>query len=294
MQQRFLFAVSVAIFATFHWGCQPEPIPGYIRIEPFVVDATGGAAIQKLTDAWVYVNGELLGAYTLPHEFPALAEGKSEVAIFPGVKVNGIANTPNIYPFFKRFLDSIEVVPGEVVSVTPVIRYEQAIKFAYPEESTTFDTGNQLTITERDDDPATTFLIDQVGAFSGRSLRMPVDTTNPIIEISTAQVELPITGDRKIWLELHHKNDMPFELFLIGDSDNNSGETVPIFLFNAMEAADLEWNKIYIDLTDFVVQMREQRYRLYFRTVLPLGSDGKYSQIKGTVWLDNIRLLHFI
>jgi hypothetical protein len=294
MQQRLLYLFSAAVLAAAHWGCQPEAVPAYIRIEPFVVDAPGGTALHKLPDAWVYVNGELLGAYTLPHEFPALFEGNAEVAVFPGVKVNGIANTPNIYPFFRRFLDSFPLVPGQVVSVTPTIRYEQAIKFAYAEESTNLDGSSAMAISERDQDPATNFIIDQVGAFAGRSLRMPVDTAHPLIEILTEQVVLPNTADRKVWLELHHKNDIPFELFVIGNSDNGSEATVPVFLFNPMEADNFRWNKIYLDLTELVVQMRQQRHRLFFRTRLPIGSDGKYPKLNGTVWLDNIRLLHFI
>jgi hypothetical protein len=53
------------------------------------------------------------------------------------------------------------------------------------------------------------------------------------------------------------------------------------------------WNKTYFNLTEFVVAMQQEKYRLFFRVQLPKDAAGKYTKEKAAVRLDNMRLLHF-
>lgn len=266
---------------------KPEPVPAYLQIDPFVVEEKGGAGWQAITEGWLYVNNEFLGAYTLPATIPVLAEGEADIVVFPGVKENGIASTPNLYLFMKRYEVTLNLTPPESAAIKPKTEYETDLVIPWGERGD-FDGSSDLQLVNRDGDDSTGFVLTTSGAFAGKSLLMAADTAHPFMEIVTEQVNLPTTAEREVWLELHHKNDMPFALNLV------SGETgvefiQAVYLFNDAE----EWNKIYINLTEFLIASLQEKHRLDFRVSLPKDTKGQYTQKNGKVLLDNIRLVHF-
>ena len=284
---------AIFLFALLFLQCdQPEPIPAYIRIEPFVVDASaGGAAIHEVTEGWLYVNNELLGGFHLPAEIPVLTEGDVEVQIFPGVKINGLNSSPGIYPMFKRFVRSVNLVAGTTITIQPTTEYEDNAIFPFDPDKTTFDGATSIQFDNRDFDNDNTFLVNSEGGFQGRGILMKVDTMNPILEIATETIALPNTGDRNVWLEMQHQNDVPFSIQILAVDDTGFETAIPLFLFNVTKEG--QWNKIYFNLTDYLADTKKPTYRLFYRLPLPVGNDGQYSALQGTVKLDNIRLVHF-
>lgn len=266
----------------------PEPIPAYLQIEPFIVEEKGGADWQRITDGWLYVNNEFLGAYTLPATVPVLAEGESKVTLFPGVKENGINFTPNIYQFMTRYEATVNLTPPGETKIQPKTEYDGAAIIPW-EERGDFDGASDLQLVNRDGDTTTSFVLTTNGAFAGKSVLMEVDTAHSLIEIATEKVPLPTTAEREVWLELHHNNDMPFTLILLSSESGSSEFAQAVFLFNKTEG----WNKIYINLTEFLVASLQEEHRLDFRVSLPKDAKGNYTQLKGKVMLDNIRLVHF-
>lgn len=283
---------SLLLSALFLSACKDEPerIPAYIRIEPFTVNATGGADWQKITDVWVYVNDQFLGGYSLPALVPVLDEGESNVLIFPGVKENGLLQTPGVYPFFERYEGKVTLQPGQTSSVQPTTRYSPDAIFPWTVDRASFNDAT-IVFVDRDSDPATTFEFVTDGAFEGRSVKLTVDTAHTVNEIATEQVEdLPTSGARQVWLELNYRNDMPFELWLLGTPTGGGNEiSQPIYQFSASE----NWNKIYFNLTEYVVASQQDKYRLFFRAALRKDVAGKFEQLNGEVFLDNLRLIHF-
>lgn len=269
---------------------EAEQIPAYLHIEPFEVDALGGKDWQQITEGWVYVDNEFLGAYTLPADVPVLAEGQNDILVFPGVKENGLQQTPGVYPFLERYETKTNLTPAQTTSITPVTRYGTPVVFPWAIERTTFNFSG-IVLENRDADTATTYVLTTAGAFEGQSVKMEVNTDHPSIEIVTEVVEnLPSTGAQPVWLELNYRNDMPFELWLLGTQGSIPNELPqPVFQFVPSE----NWNKIYINLTEFLVAMQQDKYRLYFRVNLPKDLNGNYVQDSGTVFLDNLRLMHF-
>lgn len=274
-------------------GCkdEPEQIPAYLRIEPFTVNAEGGAGWQKITDGWLYVNGEFLGAYTLPATVPALAEGESEVIVFPGVKENGITSLPNIYPFLTRFEQNMVLTPAQTTAVQPVTAYDATAVFPWEPDRTTFDGTSSIVLENRDGDPLNDFQITTDGAFAGNSILLAVDTAHTLIDIATESLSLPATFENPVWLELHYSADVPFTLALLGQNGNLNEVVQTIYAFAPTE--NKGWNKIYFNLADFLIVMRQEKYRLFFRVSLPRDEQGQPTQTSGEVRLDNIRLLHF-
>ena len=62
-----------------------------------------GTNSEKITDAWIYVNGNLEGVYELPATIPLHYEGLKNLVIYPGIKRNGIAADRKKYPFYLHF-----------------------------------------------------------------------------------------------------------------------------------------------------------------------------------------------
>ncbi|MEZ4918224.1 MAG: hypothetical protein R2792_03875 [Saprospiraceae bacterium] len=269
---------------------QKEPIASYVYVEPFIIDAGGDASDHKIVDCWFYAGGEFLGAYTLPALIPVIAEGPTELQIFPGVKENGIAATPNIYPFLNRSIIQADLTPMGTDTVHPSTTYAANAIFPFGLDRGSFDGGATITLENRDADQATGFVLTETGGYEGKSLYMAVDTTHPIMYVATEYVSLPTTFQQEVWLELHYRNDMPFSLWLVGNN-NNSEITLPIFQFNPTE--DGAFNKIYINLTEALVSLYEaSQFKLELRASLPSDLNGGYEQDAGKVWVDNIRLVH--
>ncbi len=269
---------------------QTEQIPAYLTIQPFTVNAEGGAALQKIADGWLYVNGEFLGAYTLPSTVPILAEGESEIVVYPGVKENGITATPNLYPFMVKYVGKANLTPAQTTEIKPVTSYDPDVKFAWTLERTTFDGGSSVVIKDRDGDTSRVFKILPGMGFTGKGLVMEVDTPHIVMEIDTEKADLPTTREYPTWLELHYKCDIEFSLSLIGDNNPGLEQFFPVYQFNPTDGA---WNKIYINLTESLLDSKLARHGLYFRAFLGKNANGQYDRTKGTVQLDNIRVLHY-
>ena len=90
-----VFSVLLALSAVFLGSCNKfkgdQTIPAYIRIDSIYVYTdyeNQGAPTSNITDAWVYINNEAIGAYELPAVFPVLAKGLTEVRVDEGAKVS--------------------------------------------------------------------------------------------------------------------------------------------------------------------------------------------------------------
>jgi hypothetical protein len=282
-----LSLLTAFLFAASFWGCkdEEEAIPFYVRIEPFQVNAPGGTGGQEITEGWLYAGVDFLGAFTLPAVVPVLPSAdQTKLIVFPGVKENGIAATPNIYPFLTRWETTVTPQPGDTVVLQPVSEYDPAAEFPWGPEGKSFAGGSSEGLENQDTDPVTAFGVTTADAFDGHSVLLHVDAQNPVMEVVTDPVELPTSGGQQVWLEMHYRNDVPFVLGLIAyDPDPEYLEGV--FVFNVRPG----WNKIYFNITEQVAVLRQNQYRLFFR--LNLNDAG--SATEGSVWLDNIRLVHF-
>ncbi len=267
----------------------PEQIPAYVRLEPFVVNAPGGTAWQEITEGWLYVDGEFLGAYPLPGTVPVLNEGAVEVYVLPGIKENGIAATPNFYPFLSRYDQKITLTPGQTVTLKPVTNYPSDVVYPFPVERTTFDSDVHLNFEDRDADRNTSVSLTANGAFAGRCLIAELSAAHPSIRVASEAVKLPTTQEREVWLEIHYRADTPFGLSILGESRGTGESGVPVFQFNR----STNWNKVYINLTEFLIGLQKEQYRLFFAFELPRDANGALTQNTGTVRVDNLKLLHF-
>lgn len=283
------FWVSLSLVLIFS-GCKDpaETIPAYVEIKPFTVNAEGGAGWQKITEAYLYVNREYLGAYTLPAIVPVLADGESLIYAYPGVKENGALGTPNIYPFLLRHEQTLPLAGGQTTVLQPATAYNTDAKYPWTLNRTTFDGGSSIVFENRDSDDNSTYMLSTDGAFSGKSLLMEVNMAHPTIQIASETVVLP-TDNNQVWLEMQHRNDLIFKVYLVGKNSNADEIIQGPYQINPKA----EWSKIYLNLTSLLVTSQQENYRLLIQVTLPTDDAGQYTQTTGSVRLDNLRLVHY-
>ena len=263
-----------------------EQIPAYLDLQPFTVQADWSTSYHKITEGWLYVDGEYLGAYSLPAKVPVLNAGVKEVLLYPGVRENGQLETPNIYPFLKVFDKDVDLKAGETITVNPVTSYDIRTKYLWDAEQANFN-ASSIGWINLDNDPSTSVQLTSNGAFNGRCTFLKVDETSPLMEIGTEPFLLPSDQFREIWMELHYQANVPFDLFIYGVENNGTQDSQPIFKFNFKETDG--YNKIYFSLGGSVFQTQRPRYRLRVKAAYPSNS----SLGAGEVRLDNLQILYF-
>lgn len=254
----------------FFAACEEETIPSYLNIPSMSVAASGleGSSSSNISDVWVYQNFNLQGAYEMPAEFPILAEGDTRLIVYGGITLNGISTTRAIYPFYDPDTIDVTLVPEQVVTVTPVVRYSSNAEFAFTEG---FENANNFDQIER-----ITGSDVFEGTFSGKLI---IDTTD-VIAISNAEYEIPFSSTA-VFLEMDYKNTHVLGVGIIGIY---SGEVIDAPKLN-LTSKD-EWSKVYINFTPEVNSLQADTYRIYFR----VRSSADPNSIR--IFFDNLKLIH--
>lgn len=287
MNNRLFFGVLFLWLMSFA-GCDiinpPEKIPAYVYIQPFTyTPALGDQSTSfKITEAWVYLGGELLGAFHLPGLVPVLAEGDQQLSVFPGILDNGLTGYPNLYNFYKKYDVTLNLVPTEIDTIYPATHYEDYVKFALKndfEDGLYFDKdldSDEETNISPTYDPAEVF----EGNVAGKTV---LTTEHPFLHVTTTNYyDLPVNGT-PIYFEMNYKSDVELTIGLQG-KDEGSGETAssyPVILFPKQE-----WNKIYINLTEEIQNSDLDLYRVILFANLP------DSIPTGTLLFDNLKIVH--
>jgi len=268
-----------------------EDIPSFIRIDSLKLAVSGGqgSSSQKITDAWVYIDDELIGAFELRDSLtvPILKAGKHTLKILPGIKMNGIAATRVPYAFYSPVVKEINLVRDSVLNIgMPTVKYAEKTIFEWIEDfehsTVSLDSTSRSYIKiQRTSDPQLIFhQTGDINTFSGLVI-VPSDTT--IFEcVSHDEFILPKTGS-DIFLELNY---MTNNAVTVGLFVKTSTQTIqePLLLLNR----NTEWNKIYINLTAAVIMHQDaSSFRIFFGVV------KEPDVAEARLLLDNIKLVHF-
>lgn len=280
---------TILILSLFLWSAcdiinPDEPIPAFVKIDGFDYDAQGGSSSTNLTNAWVIVNQDFLGAFEMPKVFPVLAEGNTEFIIDPGININGIASTPGIYPMYERFATSVDLIPGDTVTIVPETGYKSDVRVLFEE---TFNQGvsrfSELDVTTIDPNE---------GAASGY-IQLNKDDLPSVASASDLLEEFPAQNQGFVaYLEMDYKADVPLFVGLTGyDVQNNVVFTELTYGLNAKD----EWNKVYFDFTEvfnLLNQSNTARYEIRISAQIPLNN-GEFILENAEIRVDNIKLLAF-
>src|SRR5438105_1721055 len=113
-----------------------EPIPAYVHIDSISLSTTSlqGSSSNKIVDAWVYVDGSLIGTYEMPVTCPVLSSGSHKLTIRPGVLVDGVAATRTIYPFYTGYDTVVNFESQKIITPVPKVTYSAAAHLSHIED----------------------------------------------------------------------------------------------------------------------------------------------------------------
>ena len=299
MKKNILTICAVVSFSFSFTSCDiinpAEDIPAYIYVSDFSFTtdaATEGSASEKITDVWVTVGDQnnFLGAYSLPALIPILATGEQEIILSPGIKDNGITATPEIYIFYKEYRQMIDLKPGIIDTIHPSTRYLEQTKFAFIED---FEREGHIFQDDLDGNADSRIIRTTDEVFEGNySGLIVLDTSAVAIEVATTERfrDLMAIGVF-VYLEVNYKAEAPVIWGIIGHQEGIFNEGIPVY--DPGFAEKDEWNKIYFNLTQLLIQESTfVEYQISLRSILPF-EDGEFTKDQVKIWLDNIKLVHF-
>ena len=261
-----------------------EEVPSYIEILPFEYTGTDGSNSANLSDAWLYVGGEFIGAFDLPKTIPVLYSGDQEILIDPGVEENGISALPIIYPFYNRYTESVNLNPGEITTIQPRTSYDSERSDIIFSEY--FDGGSNkfnTDVSNSDEDV-------KEGERSG--LITLDDENKPAVTAKTVVISVFPNEGFTGYLELDYKTDVP--VFIGMEGYTNLGDLVFNELSYGLNAND-EWNKVYFSLTEqfnLLNQNNADFYLLKIAAQIPV-ENGEFTLENAEIRLDNLKLVVF-
>ncbi|NLF43962.1 MAG: hypothetical protein GX587_14815 [Bacteroidales bacterium] len=262
-----------------------EIIPSYLHIDTIILEenpflALGeGVLNHKITDAWVFVDGKLIGTYEMPFTVPVIAQGLKPVIILPGIKMNGIAGTRIYYPFYLKYETEVNFQAEQIHSISPVTHYIDDSVFPYMNNFETGATGFDVTINS-DTIMEVTDVDVCNGAYSGM-VRLEGD--RKMFEVQSSDFfELPAHSN-EVFLEMEYKNETEIVVGLTAYMSDQTTSSVSIFAINPSS----EWNKIYVNLTPTLSYLGDaMKFKLYFGGILGEGQESAVN------YFDNIKIVH--
>ncbi|MDX1685832.1 MAG: hypothetical protein R3275_11395 [Saprospiraceae bacterium] len=225
-------------------GCQEDgEIPAYLELTDFelVTEIGEGSNSHKITDAWVFVNGNSIGAYQLPSTVPVIGEGSTKLDIFPVIKENGVLAHSIMYPFYKKMTGDYDLIPGEVINLELTTQYEEGLEFIIED----FD-GTHFFTEDIDGNPSTKIEITSDDAFEGNSGLIVLNEGQEVLEAGWEMAFAPERAEQA-FIEINYKTNIPFVVGLIGIKNGAQSKW-----YEAIINVSEEWNKIYFNVTDII------------------------------------------
>lgn len=265
--------------------------PAYVYIENVFFEADTmlgeGSSSSNITDVWVSVDGQQLGANTMPALFPVILDDNfptNSVRISAGIKDNGITNTRTIYPFYDSYIETIDLEAGRIDTFRPTLHYPDNANVILVED---FENPNQPIFTDdKDGNPNTEMVTQMDDVFEGNySGSVVLDSANLDCTVATSVRYYNLRGlsATAVYLEMDFKTNTPFQVGIIAHYGSSDTET----LYKGGVNASTSWKKIYFNLTEDVYGSNATEYSVIIRAL-------KYVDVADPqIYVDNIKLVHF-
>jgi hypothetical protein len=283
-----LLIVGFIISTFFFYSCEKyqAEIPSYIHIDNISVTTNGstqGSSSANITDAWVYLNGELLGVYELPATFPVIASGENTISIRAGIKVSGISANRAYYPFYTDYETNVYLLADSVVTISPQVTYQSWVEFPLIEE---FNYSTSIATFELTSYSDTSFqtTTNSSEIFEGDgSAVIYLDEDHAFFECYTVDTyDLP-QGGNPVYVEMNYKSEAEIYVGVVGIEGSIFVQVYPSIILNPSE----DWNKIYINLTNEVsAEIFADEFKIYIaaKNIEPVAN--------AKVYIDNFKIVH--
>lgn len=262
-----------------------SPVPAYIKLEnPKVfTDQSQGAATHKITDAWVFQNGQIIGVYPLPAQVPLIVdEQEQEILVLAGIRNNGANDSPVFYPFYKSIIVNKKFEQLKTENIPLEFSYINQVKFNLIAD---FEQINLFNF-DLDEEPATGIVLSSDASASGqKSGKVSLNKDNPFMEVATTDRILKSAGaPGKSYIEMDYFGEAEIAIGIISyqDGGNTGGLEYKVVL-----RPQATWNKVYVEVTELINASNLKDFRIALAFSLPPGKD------EGTCFIDNIKFVRF-
>ena len=129
---RLLLFFSIILLASC---VKNNPDPSWLEVNEWTLLSNAGLSgsegelTHNFSEAWLYVNDEIIGVFEVPFRIPILKSGSVNIKIYPTVKNNGISATKKIYPFMEVFEVNTELIQNQTVTLSPITKYKSITQF---------------------------------------------------------------------------------------------------------------------------------------------------------------------
>ena len=261
----------------------PDPqVPSYIHIDSttFSTDYTSqGSSSSRITDAWIYIDQQLIGSYELPVTFPVLLSGDHSIIVRAGIMVNGIAAIRSYYPFYSFHEQTITLTPGKILSIAPSVTYLAGAGFAWKEDFE--DPGFTIEKTAKSDSVLQIKKVSKDSSFEGNGAAFfYLGENDQLIECkSTEHFKLPKNAT-PVYLEMNFKCSGPLVVGMFSNTAFQSFQE-PLIILSPTD----HWKKIYLNMTDMVASHFDAIDQQIFFGAINNGAKQEF-------YLDNVKLLY--
>lgn len=273
-------------------GCvKNNPDPTWLEIGEWTLEENPnsqnptGVLTSNFSNAWVYVDDQLIGVFEVPCKIPLLLSGESEVKIFPAILNNGISATKKIYPFMYPHIETVNFIQNQTVSISPKTMYYEFCEFwieDFEDSSIKIeDDVNSSASLIKTDDPSIVQSFNEV-----HFGRVNLTTSEDYWAAYTNGV-LHLPSGEEVYLEIDYHNTNAVVTGVLAVGSSSTEENINIQL-NAQDDSSVKWKKIYIDLKEIVSNSPNANYfEISFQASLDEG------ETSGQINIDNIKLVHF-
>ncbi len=250
-------------------------VPSYISIEKFSLSTNysmEGTNSNNITDAWVYIDNDLVGVFELPAKFPVIKEGTCKLDVYPGIKENGISERRVKYLFYEAYSQQVTLEKNKTLAVIPNTKYTSGTTFYWMED---FESASLPFSYNAISDTVVYKTSTDVfeGIYSAKVSLIPdMDFFECYTPVFTT---LPRNG-KTIFMELNFKCNQPVLVGLYADSDQ-----IGVFYLNTTAT----WKKIYLNFTEPIsTRSNAAEYKIFF------GFQSKVDYPEFVI--DNLKIVH--
>ena len=261
-------------------------IPSFLEINSYEIENNNQSSVphsenylsHNISDCWVTINGQFIGAFEIPSTIPVLMENTNTIELSPGIKVNGISSSRIKYPFYEKFLITSELLKNRSIEINPTTNYKKNINIIFETSGSFEQTG---TMFENGDISDTSVVRQNLEVFQGQfSGAIFLDSLNSRFDIRNIDfLNIPLNT----FMELDFKSNISFNVGVIIQNSGNleiKEELIQLYPTN-------EWKKIYLDLYPLL-----SKGSVYSSFKIYLDGQFDNSVENNTIYFDNLKLIH--
>lgn len=265
-----------------------EREPAYLVIGDYDLQVLSGqgADTDGITELWVYANSDILGVYDLPARIPVLNSGNTRIAVFGGIKNNGVSTTRIRYPFYALYDTTLNLEPLKDYNVSPVFNYSEDVVI---DATRSFENGNMFQPATAENQGSAELItnsnIARTGLRCGKFSLSSGESYMQFLDDGNIEITSGVTS----FLELDYScnNTFAVGLYTVQGSSSSKNPMVYITPTNEGDGSLPVWNKIYLDLGLVASNYpNADYYRIYIEC---------YSNESATptIYLDNLKYVHW-